>query len=213
MSLDVSPDGRNLYSSEGNYTGAVAEFARNANGSLTQLSGTNDCIEENACGDGTQSPEGCGTQSGHGLGDGGTLQVSPDGANVFVDRQSRTTATAPVMPPWPSSAVAPTERWSSSRAPTTASRNTAARIALTRRDTDSTRARRLGWRSPRDLTTSTRPGKPSAPPGRSPSSPESSPSSPCRSVDLAPVRSRMGPAGSHARPRARTPTRLGVRSR
>ena len=84
MSLDVSPDGRNLYSSEGNYTGAVAEFARNANGSLTQLVGPNDCIEENASGDGSSSPEGCGTKTGNGLGEGGTLQVSPDGANVYV---------------------------------------------------------------------------------------------------------------------------------
>ena len=83
-SLDVSPDGRNLYSSEGNYTGAVAEFARSANGALTQLSGANDCIEENATGESTQTPEGCGTQTGHGLGKGGALQVSPDGANVYV---------------------------------------------------------------------------------------------------------------------------------
>ena len=84
VSLDVSPDGHNLYSSEGNYTGAIAEFTRNANGSLTQLSGANDCIEENSSGDGSFSPEGCGTQSGHGLGEGGTLTVSPDGANVYV---------------------------------------------------------------------------------------------------------------------------------
>jgi hypothetical protein len=82
-SLDVSPDGRNLYSSEGNYTGAVAEFARGANGALTQLSGANNCIEENATDD-TQTLEGCGTETGHGLGSGGVLQVSPDGADVYV---------------------------------------------------------------------------------------------------------------------------------
>jgi len=83
VSLAVSPDGENLYSSEGNYTGAVAEFARNANGSLTQLSGGNDCVEENPAQD-TLSPEGCGTRTGHGLGEGGALQISPDGANVYV---------------------------------------------------------------------------------------------------------------------------------
>jgi DNA-binding beta-propeller fold protein YncE len=84
VSLDVSPDGQNLYSSESNYTGAVGEFARGANGALTQLSGANNCIEENSTGDGSSSPEGCGTQTGHGLGEGGALQVSPDGANVYV---------------------------------------------------------------------------------------------------------------------------------
>jgi hypothetical protein len=84
-SLEVSPDGHNLYSSSGipgNPSGALAEFARNADGSLTQLASPNNCIEENATGN--LSPEGCGTQSGHGLGDGGALQVTPDGANVFV---------------------------------------------------------------------------------------------------------------------------------
>jgi len=84
VSLEVSPDGRNLYSSEGNYTGAIGEFTRNANGSLTQLGGANNCIEENSSGDGTHPPEGCGTNTGHGLGEGGTLQVSPDGADVYV---------------------------------------------------------------------------------------------------------------------------------
>ena len=51
-SLAVSPDGRNLYSASTDATGAVAEFARNANGSLTQLGGANSCIEENATGQG-----------------------------------------------------------------------------------------------------------------------------------------------------------------
>jgi DNA-binding beta-propeller fold protein YncE len=82
-SLDVSPDGHNLYSSSGNYTGAVAEFTRNGDGSLTQLASPNNCIEENPSGDGTQAPEGCGTNTGHGLGSGGALAVSPDGANVY----------------------------------------------------------------------------------------------------------------------------------
>jgi hypothetical protein len=81
-SLDVSPDNRNLYSSSGSPSGAVAEFARNADGSLTQFASPNNCIEEHASGNPSQ--EGCGTQNGHGLGDGGALQVTPDGANVFV---------------------------------------------------------------------------------------------------------------------------------
>ena len=84
VSLDVSPDGHNLYSSAGDYTGAVAEFARNADGSLAQLSGVNSCIEENAANEGSQPAAGCGTNTGHGLGEGGALQVSPDGANVYV---------------------------------------------------------------------------------------------------------------------------------
>ena len=83
-SLAVSPDGQNLYSSEANYTGAIGEFARNANGSLTQLAVPNNCLEENSSGDGSFQPEGCGTQTGHGLGDGGAIVVSPDGASVFV---------------------------------------------------------------------------------------------------------------------------------
>ena len=83
VSLDVSPDGRNLYSSEG-IIGAVAEFTRSASGSLAEPGGANDCIEENSSGDGGHPAEGCGTNTGHGLGEGGTLQVSPDGANVYV---------------------------------------------------------------------------------------------------------------------------------
>jgi DNA-binding beta-propeller fold protein YncE len=84
VSLDVSPDGHNVYSSAGDYTGSLAEFTRNADGSLTQLASPNNCIEENPTGDGTLAAEGCGTNTGHGLGDGGTLAVSPDGANLYV---------------------------------------------------------------------------------------------------------------------------------
>src|ERR1700733_4519568 len=83
-SLAVSRDGQNLYSSEGNYTGAIGEFARNAAGALMQLASPNNCIEENSTGDGEFQPEGCGTKTGDGLGEGGALVVSPDGANVFV---------------------------------------------------------------------------------------------------------------------------------
>src|ERR1700733_14087654 len=79
-SLAVSRDGQNLYSSEGNYTGAIGEFARGANGALTQLGAPNNCIEETSSGDNANSPpEGCGTETGDGLGEGGALVVSPDG--------------------------------------------------------------------------------------------------------------------------------------
>ena len=98
ISLDVSPDGHNLYSSAGDATGAVAEFVRNADGSLAQLGGANDCIEENAANEGSVHPAGCGTNNGHGLGEGGTLQVTPDGANVFVASE-KTTATPRATPP------------------------------------------------------------------------------------------------------------------
>ncbi len=84
VSLQVSPDGGNLYSSSGNYTGAVAEFTRNGDGSLTQLASPNNCIEENPTGDGRYAAEGCGTSTGHGLGDGGELAISPDGAGLYV---------------------------------------------------------------------------------------------------------------------------------
>lgn len=83
-SLAVSPDGHNLYSASTDAAGAVAEFARNANGSLSQLSGANSCIEENATGQGGPPAAGCGTQTGHGLGCGDAIKVSPDGANVYV---------------------------------------------------------------------------------------------------------------------------------
>ena len=64
----MSPDGSNLYTVSSDSSGAVAEFARHANGSLTQLGGANSCIEENATGQGGQPAAGCGTQTGHGLG-------------------------------------------------------------------------------------------------------------------------------------------------
>ena len=42
-SLALSPDGQNMYIGG---TDTIAEFARNADGSLTQLGGANNCIEE-----------------------------------------------------------------------------------------------------------------------------------------------------------------------
>jgi DNA-binding beta-propeller fold protein YncE len=93
VSLAVSPDGQNVYSASSDVffatvTGAVAEFARNTDGSLTQLGGANNCIEENATGQGGTPAAGCGTQTGHGLGCDAAIAVSPDGANVFVDSVS-----------------------------------------------------------------------------------------------------------------------------
>jgi DNA-binding beta-propeller fold protein YncE len=83
-SLAVSPDGHNLYSASSDSGGAIAEFARNANGSLSQLGGANSCIEENAAGEGGPPQVGCGTQTGHGLDESTAIKVSPDGANVYV---------------------------------------------------------------------------------------------------------------------------------
>ena len=74
--VTVSPDGRNLYSSSAAASQPIAEFARGAEGALTQLPAPNDCIEE------VGGTAGCGTD-GHGLGDGGELEVSPDGADVY----------------------------------------------------------------------------------------------------------------------------------
>jgi DNA-binding beta-propeller fold protein YncE len=88
-SVAVSADGRNVYTlSSFQASGAVAEFARNANGSLTQLAAPNNCIEENVPGQTEpgvgSSAQGCGTQTGTGLGEGSALEVTPDGANVYV---------------------------------------------------------------------------------------------------------------------------------
>ncbi len=73
FALAVSPDGQNVY--VGDRAGAVAEFTRHANGSLSQLNGANDCIEGNGQND-------CAT-SGNGLADVTGVVVSPDGGNVY----------------------------------------------------------------------------------------------------------------------------------
>ena len=77
VSLAVSPDGRNLYSSSAGRNGAIAEFARGQDGALTQLSGDNNCIEEQ------ESGLGCGVD-GVGLDGAAEVKVSPDGANVYL---------------------------------------------------------------------------------------------------------------------------------
>jgi len=76
-SLTVSPDGQNLYATWFGTDGTVAEFARNSDGSLTQLGNGNNCIEEHGSG------AGCDVQ-GNGLDGASEVAVSPDGADVYV---------------------------------------------------------------------------------------------------------------------------------
>ena len=78
--IAISPDGDNVYvaAEDSNGDGDIAEFARNADGTLTQLS-DNDCIAENE-----EDTGGCDVQGAHGLEDADDLVVSPDGDNVYV---------------------------------------------------------------------------------------------------------------------------------
>ena len=79
----VSPDpaGKNVYVTGGNDE-AVAEFARNSDGTLTQLDPPNDCIADPS-NDGSSS---CAADNGGatGLVDPQAIVISPDGANVYV---------------------------------------------------------------------------------------------------------------------------------
>ena len=75
----VTPDGNNVYTagfSGGNEDGTIAEFARNADGSLTQLGGAANCIEQPG------DDLGCGTTAIGVAGLAGLI-VSPDGRNVY----------------------------------------------------------------------------------------------------------------------------------
>lgn len=77
----VSPDGSSVYvaaGGSGNFLGAIAEFHRNTDGTLTQLASPNDCIEEQ----GNPTPV-CGTHDGVGLLAVTALAVSPDGKNLY----------------------------------------------------------------------------------------------------------------------------------
>ncbi len=46
VALAISPDGQNVYAVSERPASDIAEFARNSNGSLTQLNGGNDCIQD-----------------------------------------------------------------------------------------------------------------------------------------------------------------------
>ena len=81
VGLTVSADGHNVYATSAGPNGDLAEFARAADGSLTQLASPNDCIEEQG------SEEGCGTTDGHGLNGASQVVVSPDDTTVYVATQ------------------------------------------------------------------------------------------------------------------------------
>ncbi len=78
--IAISQDGQNVYvaASDAAGNGDIAEFTRNANGTLTPVSG-NDCIQENQ-----EDGAGCDTQGAHGLEDAVALVVSANGDNVYV---------------------------------------------------------------------------------------------------------------------------------
>ena len=84
LTVQVSPDGNNVYVAAGGVSGPgdVVEFSRNpSTGALLQLSGANSCITT-----GTSQYPNCGTTDGTGF-DGGTedLAISPDGKNVYLN--------------------------------------------------------------------------------------------------------------------------------
>jgi DNA-binding beta-propeller fold protein YncE len=90
QAIAISPDGNNVYvaakDDQGN--GDIAEFTRNADGSLTPVA-DNDCIAENQ-----EEEEGCDTQGAHGLGFPVALAATDD--NVYVadeDNDAVTTLT------------------------------------------------------------------------------------------------------------------------
>jgi 6-phosphogluconolactonase (cycloisomerase 2 family) len=75
--VTISPDGNNLYTGSAQSPGTIAEFARGDDGSLTQLAGANDCIQEQ------DDASACGTETGEGIAEVASLAVSPDGQNLY----------------------------------------------------------------------------------------------------------------------------------
>ena len=84
QAIAISPDGKNVYVAgvDANDHGTIAELARSADGSLTQLASPNDCIGENS-GQTGGTVSACGT-TGHGIANPSAVTVSADGANVYV---------------------------------------------------------------------------------------------------------------------------------
>ena len=89
VAIAISPDGQNVYvASQEDEEGDIAEFTRNADGSLTPVSG-NACIQE-----GVEEEGGCPAQNGRGLELPDALVVSPNGQNVYVaDRDGEAVTT------------------------------------------------------------------------------------------------------------------------
>ena len=84
QAIAISPDGNNVYvaARDSNGNGTIAEFARNFDGTLTQLS-PNDCIGENTGGTSDGVASDCANQSGHGIEAPDALAISPDGQNIY----------------------------------------------------------------------------------------------------------------------------------
>jgi DNA-binding beta-propeller fold protein YncE len=92
FAVRVAPDGASVYAGAPDDQ-AVSEFARNSGtGALTQLASPNDCISSGG--------GGCGTTSGRGLGGSGihSLEVSPNGKNVYVTGGSSVATFARAVP-------------------------------------------------------------------------------------------------------------------
>jgi DNA-binding beta-propeller fold protein YncE len=81
QAIVISPDGANIYvaAQDSIGDGTIAEFARNADGSLSPLSG-HDCIAENV-------QNKCDDQGARGISLPSALAISPDGQNVYAINQ------------------------------------------------------------------------------------------------------------------------------